>query len=134
MITATYGMDGSLFPARDRPAAHPDGRNALQRVDQTKERRRTIDAPILLEPWTEIGNLKRVAVRRRDSGEQNIGVRKIALFGLDVGRRACACDRKVSSVGIQQPSKDGGTVRSRRTHPFDGAVQSDQRRSLTIAD
>src|SRR5205085_8376412 len=100
---------------------------------QTKECRRTIDASVLLEARAEVGNLKRVAVRRRDSGEQYIGVRKIALFGLDFGR-ARARDRKVPSVRIKQASEDGWTVRSRRTHPFDCAVQSDQCRGLTIAD
>ena len=125
MVTAPHRLHRSFFPARDWPAAHADGRNALQRFDQTKECRRTIDASILLEARAEVGNLKRVIVRQCDSGEQNICVCKIALFGLDFGGRDCARDRKVPPVRIKQPSENGRTVRSRRTHPFDSAVQSD---------
>src|SRR5262245_39080287 len=134
MVTASYRMDGSLLPSRNWTAAHADGRNAPQRFDQTKECRRTIDASILIESWTEVGNLKRVPARRCDSGEQNIRVRKIALFGLDVGGRDRARNRKVPPIRIKQSTENRRAVRSRGTHPFDSAVQPDQRRSLTIAD
>src|SRR4029077_11057287 len=62
MVTAPHRLHRNFFPARDWPAAHADGWNALQWFDQTKECRRTIDASILLEPRAEVGNQKRVAV------------------------------------------------------------------------
>ena len=85
MVADSYGMEGCLLSTRDWPAAHADGRPALQRLDQTKESRRPIDASVLLKSRTKVGDLEGVAVRQCDGSEQNIGVRKIALFGLDLG-------------------------------------------------
>jgi len=62
----------------------------------------------IAQTWAEVSNLKRTAARQCYGCEQNIGVRKIALFGLDLGGSDRARDRKVPPSGSSNRSKTGG--------------------------
>ena len=134
MIAATDQRRDGLVPSGDGTTTHHNGRRALQRLDEPEQGGRTIHAAVLLESGTEIRNLKRVTVRKRDSRRQDVGIGQIRL-----ARRACrgrwrTDDGEMAAFRVQEPSENRRTVRPGEAHPFDGPSCIDEGGGMTIAN
>lgn len=134
MIAATDERRDGLVPSGDGTAAHHNGRCALQRLDEPEQGGRTIHAAVLLESGTEVRDLKRVTVRKRDGRQQDVGIGEIRLARRAYHGGWWTRDGEMAAFRIQEPSENRRAVGPGEAHPFDGPSCIDEGGGMTIAN
>ena len=134
MVAALGGLRHAGAVFGDRPEA--DAGIADHRLDDAHRHGRTVNAPELLEPRCEIGDLHRRSVGIVERGGDDRRVVPIALLAAREVIQLDLVDALivVSVVSVQQGAEHGIAVKAWQAGPHDTRTPVDQRAEATIAD